>query len=596
MCGIAGLYTIQNHAPEYALIQAMCDIIEHRGPDEEGIHCEPHIGLGNRRLSIIDLATGQQPIHNEDKTIWTVFNGEIYNYRALKSELQDKGHTFYTEVDTEVIVHLYEEYGAQFVTKLNGMFAIAVWDRNQQLLTIARDRLGIKPLSYYTDGKTLVFGSEIKSLLTSRFFAPQLNLDALDQYLAHGYIPSPDSIFQGVHKLPPGHLLQCQNGNLSITEYWDVSLQTQEKLQAGNTKEVDEAEYEERLQDLLRQAVQRRLMSDVPLGAFLSGGVDSSVIVGIMSQLMDQPVQTFSIGFEEPDFNELSDAKRVAQHFQTNHTELIVRPNAVELLPELVQMYDEPIADSSTIATYYVSKLAREHVTVALSGDGGDELFAGYPRYVDDRKDAILSRLPQSLKLLLASAGEQLPTSLRVKKYLRYLTKSDTQRYIQRAGVFPLDMREGLYTQELRHKLQLPAAYALFEHCLEKKANASLLEKMLYLDLKTYLPHDILFKVDIASMVNSLEVRVPFLDHEFVEFVTGMPLHLKIRDNEQKYLLKKLLSKYVPHNIWDKEKRGFGIPLKHWLRKDLKDYSTDLLTSQRARERGLFPQRIFRPY
>jgi asparagine synthase (glutamine-hydrolysing) len=581
MCGICGVYPFHSAPLEKTLLKAMCDVIVHRGPDEEGFYIDRDIALGMRRLSIIDLSTGQQPIHNEDKTVWTVFNGEIYNYRELRDDLRKKGHVFYTNADTEVIVHLYEEYGEDFVTKLNGMFAIAVWDSTQQTLVLARDRIGIKPLCYYLNEEKLVFGSEIKSILTEGTLERKLCLSSLDYYLTYGYIPAPDTIFEGIKKLPPGHILICRKGKTHVKRYWDVSYENHQKY--------DENYYQERILEILRQSVKRRLMSDVPLGAFLSGGIDSSTVVGIMSQLMDQPVKTFSIGFEETEYNELSDAKRVAQHFHTQHTELIVRPNAIELLPKLVWAYDEPFADSSAIPTYYVSKLAREHVTVALSGDGGDELFGGYTRYIDDRKDAIFSRLPVFFrKHVLAAIGRRMPMNMHFKKYLQYIGKSDEQRYFQRAGMFPTGVKNQLYSGDVEHELREVNPYATFEEYIRKQERLTFLESLLYLDLKTYLPYDILTKVDIASMMNSLEVRVPLLDHELVEFAATIPVELKIKRKISKYILKKAVSKFLPQEVLYKRKQGFAIPLEHWFRTELKDFAYDILTSKKLKERGLF--------
>lgn len=558
----------------------MCDVITHRGPDEEGFYIDNHIALGGRRLRIIDLSTGKQPIHNEDKTVWTVFNGEIYNYKELRDELCKKGHIFYTNTDTEVIVHLYEEYGEDFVKKLLGMFAIAVWDRSQQTIILARDRLGIKPLCYYLNNEKLLFSSEIKSILIEGTIERKICLQSLDYYFTFGYIHAPHSIFESIKKLLPGYILICKRGKTYIKQYWDISYEGHQRS--------SEKYYEECILELLYKSVKRMLMSDVPLGAFLSGGIDSSTVVGVMSQLMDQPVKTFSIGFEETEYNELSDARRVAQHFNTQHTEMIIKPNAIELLPKLVWAYDEPFADPSAVPTYYVSKLAREQVTVALSGDGGDELFGGYTRYIDDRKDAILSRMPYFFrKGVLSTLGTRIPVSMRFKKYLYYIGKSDEQRYFQRSGLFPTFLKNQLYSCDMKLELQGVNSYDIVESYMRRHKNLSFLDRLLYMDLKTGLPYDMLTKVDIASMMNSLEVRVPFLDHELVEFVANCPLDMKIKRKTTKYILRKAVSKLLPHEVLCKRKQGFSIPLEHWFRNELKEYAFDILNGKKFREKGL---------
>ena len=581
MCGICGVYSFHSAPVEKARLKAMCDVIFHRGPDEEGVYIDRDIALGMRRLSIIDLSTGQQPIHNEDKTVWTVFNGEIYNYRELREDLRKKGHIFYTNADTEVIPHLYEEYGEDFVTKLNGMFGIAVWDSMQQTFLLARDRLGIKPLCYYLTDDRMVFGSEIKSILIEGTVERKLCLSSLDYYFTYGYIPAPDTIFEGIKKLLPGHILVCKRGQTRIKEYWDVNYESHHQY--------DERGYEERILEMLRLSVKRRLMSDVPLGTFLSGGIDSSIVVGLMSQLMDEPVKTFSIGFEETDYNELSDAKRVAQHFNTQHTELIVKPNAIELLPKLVWAYDEPFADSSAIPTYYVSKLAREHVTVVLSGDGSDELFGGYKRYIGNPQDALFKHLPLFFrKNLLGIIGRWMPMGMPFKKYLQYIGESEEQRYLQWVGLLSPQEKKNLYSKDVTYALREFAPSATAMKYLHNHAKFPFLDRLLYLDLKTYLPYDILTKVDIASMMNSLEVRVPFLDHELVEFFATIPVELKIKRKTSKYILKKVFSKLLPQGVLYKRKQGFSVPLKHWFRAELKDFAYDTLTSKRSKERGIF--------
>lgn len=582
MCGIAGFFQFEGMRPDKAVLQDMCDVITHRGPDEDGFYLDRYVGLGIRRLKIIDLATGQQPIHNEDETIWTVFNGEIYNFRELRAELQAKGHRFYTNVDTEVIVHLYEEYGEDFVEKLNGMFGIAIWDRRQDKLVLVRDRLGIKPLSYFLTDQKLVFGSEIKSLLIEGSLDQSISTSSLDSYLTYGYVPAPDSIFEGVRKLPPGHLLTYQNGKVHIRQYWDVPINVEDATYSEN-------EYKERCVDLLKVAVRRRLISDVPLGAFLSGGVDSGTIVGLMAQLMTQPVKTFSIGFEEEEFSELDDARIVSQHFGTDHTEFVVKPDALELLPMLVESYDEPFADSSAIPTFYVSQLARQHVTVALSGDGGDELFGGYRRYVNDARDNLWGGLPAWFRAgVLGGLGKQMPMFMRGKSYLHYISQSVERQYLQRISLCSSEMKSHLLSNALKAGLGKTDSVNWAEEFMNKVNGKELLPKMLYSDLKTYLPYDLLTKVDVASMAHSLEVRVPFLDHEFVEFAARIPPGLKIRGNTTKYILKQAMAGIVPPNVLQKRKQGFAVPLARWFRRELKDFSFDVLTSRTFKGRGWF--------
>ena len=581
MCGIAGVLRIGNEPPNKAVLRAMCDVIMHRGPDEEGLYVDNSVGLGSRRLRIIDLSTGQQPVHNEDKTVWAVFNGEIYNFRELRDELRQKGHQFYTNVDTEVIVHAYEEYGEDFVEKLNGMFAIALWDVTQEKLLLVRDRLGIKPLCYFLTSEKLVFGSEIKSILVEGSIERKLSPFSLDCYLTFGYIPAPWSIFEGIEKLRPGHLLSCKAGVTEIRQYWDVPL--------SQKSGYSESYYQEQLFELLEKAVRRRLISDVPLGAFLSGGMDSGTVVAMMSRLMDQPVKTFSIGFEEEEYSELEDARIVAHHFSTQHTEFMVRPKALELLPRLIEAYDEPFGDSSAIPTYYVSQLARDHVIVALSGDGGDELFGGYRRYLNDARDNLFDFLPRWIRTgILGAIGQKMPMFSRGKSYFQYISRSLERRYLQRVGICSPEMKGYMYTDAFCEQLSESDPIQWAEEYMKISHRSGLLPQMLYADLKTYLPNDLLTKVDIVSMVHSLEVRVPFLDHELVEFAAKIPPELKIRGEVSKYILKQTVSGVVPPSVLKKKKQGFALPLAKWFRGELKEFAQETLTSTTFKNRGLF--------
>ncbi len=582
MCGIAGFYNLGSKRPDKALLGAMCDVITHRGPDEDGYYLDQHVGLGIRRLKIIDLETGRQPIHNEDEAIWTVFNGEIYNFQELRRELETQGHRFYTNSDTEVIVHLYEQYGEDFVQKLIGMFGIAVWDRTLEKLILVRDRLGIKPLCYYLTDEKIVFGSELKSLLVEGSITRSLSWSALNYYFTFGYVPAPYSIFEGLRKLPPGHLLTCQKGKVNIRQYWDVPLNEE-------SESYSEEYYMERLFECLKTAVRRRLISDVPLGAFLSGGIDSGTVVGLMAQLMTQPVKTFSIGFEEGEYSELDDAGIVARHFGTDHTELVVRPNALELLPKLVESYDEPFADSSAIPTFYVSQLAREHVIVALSGDGGDELFGGYRRYVDDSRDSLFSSLPPVVRAtVLGAIAKRMPMFTRGKSYLHYMSQSNERRYLQRVSLFSLEMKDFLFSNDLKEHLGQVDPVEWAEEIMNTVSGSKIFPKMLYVDLKTYLPYDLLTKVDIASMVHSLEVRVPFLDHQLVEFAARIPQKFKIHGGISKYILKRAMADILPMNVLKKQKQGFAVPLARWFRAELRDFTHDTLTSTQFKNRGIF--------
>ena len=581
MCGIAGIYSPVPDEISTPSLRAMCHEIIHRGPDAEGYYRDDNIGLGMRRLKIIDLKGGHQPIHNEDCTIWTVFNGEIYNYKELRKELQQRGHSFYTESDTETIVHLYEEYGLDFVHKLNGMFGIALWDKCRKKLVLVRDRMGIKPLSYCLHEGRVVFGSEIKSILVQKSVPEEISHTSLDYYLTYGYVPAPHSIFRHVKKLLPGQMLVFEDGKAELKKYWDFSVHTE----SGRSEKY----YQEKLLDLMSQAVERRLVSDVPLGAFLSGGIDSSTVVGLMSRLRKQPVKTFSIGFDEDKYNELSDARKIAKFFKTDHTEFVVKPDALALLPKLVRAFDEPFADSSAIPTYYVSKLAREHVTVALSGDGADELFGGYPRYIDDRKDAFCSRIPLTLrKNIFAPAGLKMPLGPHYKKYLHYISKTDEQRYLQRVGLFPMELKNSIYSKSMFEELKQFDAWGYAYELMQATPADTASGRIFNFDAKTYLPFDILTKVDITSMMNSLEVRVPFLDHELVEFALSIPADLKIKNGQRKYILKKAISNLLPDDVLQKRKQGFALPLDMWFRNQLKDFTHDTLTSQEFRNQGFF--------
>lgn len=585
MCGIAGFVGGREDTASAAEVRQMCQTIVHRGPDDEGIYVNGPAGLGMRRLSIIDVSGGRQPIHNEDETIWVVFNGEIYNYPELRSELEKKGHKFYTHSDTEVIVHLYEDLGAECVKKLRGMFAIALYDERHQTLLLGRDRLGKKPLYYGLDGSRLYFGSEIKAILA---VAPQLtevDPEGILQFFYFDYIPDPFTAYQRIHKLPPGHLAEFKNGSLRIEQYWDLP-------QYGTSEVTSEEECLEELERRLAEAVRIRLMSEVPLGALLSGGVDSSVVVALMARASSSPVKTFSIGFENQAFNELEYARILAGKFGTDHHELVVDPDLWETLQKLTCMMEEPFGDSSMVPTYHVSKMARQHVTVALAGDGGDELFAGYDRYAVN-----LNR--QSFDSIPGWVGEQyrsyvyhlLPDTLRGRKLSWNLSLQSRDRYLDGVSFLPACHRDrALFSRDfLSVAARLPDPLKQFRDYYDHAPAKDPLSRLLYLDTKTYLSADVLAKVDRMSMAASLEVRAPILDHEFVEWVTGLDAKWKYREGDKKYILKKLGERLgIPRELLYRRKQGFALPLVHWMRRDMKDELRQILLDPRSLQRGYF--------
>jgi len=582
MCGIAGIYHHGAHV-EDGKLNAMTKAIYHRGPDDAGYYVKDKIGLGVRRLSIIDVTGGHQPISNEDGTVWIVFNGEIYNFQQIRKELESKGHRFATRSDTETIVHLYEEYGDECPNYLRGMFAFAIWDERKQKLFIARDRLGIKPLFYaWSPEKGLVFASEIKSLLAAfPELSQSVDQHAISLYFAFWYIPTEHTIFSHIRKLPPGHFLTLESGRLAIKRYWSVIERVPQKWMAS------EAEYVERLLAMLQEAVRVRLLSEVPLGAFLSGGIDSSLVVGLMSRIMNRPVKTFSIGFEEADFDELRYARLVARHFQTEHHEFVVKPDAAMLTSDLVRLFDEPFGDASAIPTFLVAKLARRNVTVTLSGDGGDELFAGYERYKKHKAMGMFGRLPHSIRAsirAMASLGGTVDNKLarRVERLYQGSQAPFPASYYQTYKAF---------TDEFRHEIFQPAWEdgKIGEEVLSGLVTSgNQIENIQYMDLLTYLPDDILAKVDRTSMANSLEVRVPFLDHELVQLVWSIPVEQKLRGFTSKYILKKAAASIIPQKIIRRRKQGFGVPIAKWFRHELKEVLHDALLSRQALQRGYF--------
>jgi asparagine synthase (glutamine-hydrolysing) len=589
MCGIAGIVepaATMSAIEQRELIQRMCDVITHRGPDDEGFYVDGRVALGMRRLSIIDLATGRQPISNEDGSVWIVFNGEIYNYQELRSDLLQRGHRFRTNSDTETIVHLYEELGERCVEKLRGMFGLAIWDVRERKLLLARDRVGKKPLHYAQVGDALVFGSEIKSLLQHPQLKREANLEALSDFLSFGYVPEPRTALRGIYKLPPGHTLTFQNGQISTRCYWDFRYDEQDE------PAQDESVYIEQLLHELEEAVRIRLMSEVPLGAFLSGGIDSSTIVALMARSLGQPVKTFSIGFPEASFDELEYARITAKHFNTEHHEFVVTPDLCRLVEEIVWHHDEPFADVSSIPTYIVSKMAREHVTVVLSGDGGDEVFAGYERYATHQRRAIFEYLPAvARRKVLLPLSRRLPQIAPGKNFLRNIALDPAARYVDSLSLFDERAKRRLLSEKAARALRNHNSATEFRRLFNLPASAERIDHLLYLDSKTYLPGDILTKVDRMSMAHSIETRAPLLDHKLIEYVQTMPGALKLRGLETKYILKRAVAGLVPDEIIHRQKKGFGVPIRQWFKRELKDLLQDTLNDQRTRERGLLNPR-----
>lgn len=561
MCGITGFvrHEQRSHPGDRELLGRMCAAIRHRGPDDEGVLVGDGVALGMRRLSIIDVAGGHQPIDNEDGSVSVVFNGEIYNYRDLQRQLVRAGHRFETASDTEVLVHLYEERGEAMVEALDGMFAFAIWDRRQRRLFVARDRLGIKPLYYEESSDGLAFASELRSLLARPGYAPHIAPAAVAQYLALGYVPDPMSAVARCCKLPPGHVLTWTPGREAvIRRYWSAH--------RPELPDIDEREAVAHLQQLLDRAVRSHLESEVPLGAFLSGGIDSSTVVALMQRALDRPVRTFSIGFDEPEYNEAPHAARVAAALGTDHTELIVRPDADALLEEVALGFDEPFSDISALPTLLVSHLAREQVTVALSGDGGDELFGGYTRYAE-----VLASpwsLPHPLRRALRSIALLAPPGARGRAWLLDRARTARGRYTSTVAR-PLAASEGGVASAAVAALA-PAFDALLTPWFELARDRDFATQMMLVDLHTYLPGDILTKVDRMSMAVSLEARVPLLDHHVVEYAVSLPSHLKLRDGTAKWILRRAIEGVVPPAVLAKPKQGFAVPLGRWLRGPLR--------------------------
>jgi len=565
MCGIAGILNY-NDAVRRKHVRQVLDVLYHRGPDDSGIylnhsgnrenrtkHDYPFVGLGHRRLSIIDLSRGRQPITNEDKTIWIVFNGEIYNYQELKSELIRDGHRFYTNTDTEVIIHLYEKYGQKCTRYLRGMFAFAIWDDVKKCLMLARDRIGKKPIYYYWDDCIFVFGSELKSILAYAPQKSQIDIVGLSHYIQFGYIPDPYTILGHVKKLPPAHSLILKDRQLHSEKYWQIDLQVNERPPGKG--------YVSEIEDKLKECVKIRLMSDVPLGAFLSGGIDSSLIVAMMAEMSGKKIQTFSIGFQDQKFNELPYAKLVSRKYKTDHYEMVVTPESFELLERIIAHFDEPFSDPSSIPTYFVSQLASQSVKVVLTGDGGDELFGGYDTY-----DVCLNRnmfdvIPSLLKNPVIHRLRKIKRNIKGKNFLQNALLGLEERFIDYTSHVTYYRYSEIFTPEI--KTALGSYQARQDEIFKSLSNLSQLARLQHIDMETYLPGDILVKMDRMSMAHSIEARVPLLDQQLIEMVNAMPADFKIQHRKRKMVLKKIAQKYLPLEILQRSKKGFAVPLNN---------------------------------
>ena len=588
MCGIAGKFNLDPNQPvDGDRIDRMTTALVHRGPDGSGLYIGPGIGLGHRRLSIIDLATGAQPLSNENETIWVTFNGEIYNFAEIRHDLEQRGHAFKTHSDTEVIVHAYEEWGVESVQRFRGMFAYAIWDEPRRRLVLVRDRLGVKPLYFSATKEGITFGSELKAIVQDPAVSREWSPAALDAYLALQYIPTPHTIYRDVFKLPAGHYLIAERGDYSVHRYWDLTF-------TGEDTPASEDELLAELSTLVDESVALRLISDVPIGAFLSGGIDSSLVVASMAATSSGRVETASVGFSEERFNELGYARSVARHLDVRMHEHVVTPDITDLLPRLVWHFDEPFADSSAVPTFYVSKAARQHVTVALSGDGGDELWAGYARHhVEQWEARARTRLGSTASVLAGSVASLLPLTIKGVRSLRHLALTPDEACARKHayGLFEHDERRGMYSGDfraaVRHLDPLTTLSAAYRAC----ASTDPVDRALYVDVKTYLTDDIMTKVDRMSMAVSLEAREPLLDHRLLEFAARVPSRLKLRNGRGKHLLRRVLAQRVPERLIDRPKQGFAVPVGDWLRGPLAPLVEDLVLDRRFGARGIFDQR-----
>jgi asparagine synthase (glutamine-hydrolysing) len=587
MCGIAGKASVRGHV-ERDLVERMCKVVEHRGPDSRGIHLDEGVGLGVQRLSIIDLKTGDQPIYNERRDVVVVLNGEVYNYRELRSELIRRGHTFSTQSDTEVIVHLYEDYGDNCVSHLRGMFAFALWDARERRLLLARDRIGKKPLFYASLDGSLSFASETKSILQDQEVPREVDLDAIDAFLHFQYVPQPLSAFAHLRKLPPAHILVWKDGTSSLRRYWRLGFEP--KLDVPSHEDVHEL-----IRTRLLEATTLRLRADVPVGAFLSGGVDSSAVVAAMAQTSPSRIATFAIGFASDRFDERPFAREVADLYATEHHEFVVEPSAIELMPRLAWHYGEPYADQSAIPSFYLAEVTRRHVTVALNGDGGDENFAGYRRYIGNLVAGRLDAIPRPVAKVAARVGARIEGGRRLdsarqraRRLLQSLPLSPRDRYLTWMATFTEPERSALYTHDVRAAVDAVTGRSTASDAFETTNAVAPLDRLLDIDVHSYLPDDLLVKMDIASMAHSLEVRSPMLDHLFMETVARLPAGLKLDRGTTKKVFKDALRAWLPDHILDRPKHGFGVPMGDWLRGELRTLPTDVLLDPRAVSRGLF--------
>lgn len=587
MCGIYGIIQLDGNPADTAVLPRMGRVTAHRGPDDEGLHADGSCAIGMRRLSIIDLSGGHQPLSNADDTLWLVCNGEIYNFRELRQELEASGHRFKTGSDCEVIIHLYAQHGDEFVHRLNGMFAFALWDARRKRLVIGRDRLGIKPIYVLHDGKRLAFASEAKALLTLPGFTAELDPAALQSYLNLGYVAAPKSMFRGIEKLPPATLLTVEAGRVETRRYWRVPSTTD--------RAPSEKEWIERVRSRLDESVRMQMVSDVPIGAFLSGGIDSSTVVGFMAAHTDQPIKTYAIGFKgtaaDEYYNELPYARRVAELFHTDHREIVVQPDVVALLPRLLWHMDEPIADTAFITTYLVSEFARRDVTVILSGVGGDELFGGYRRYLGNHYQAYFDRLPDWMRRGAAAIGERLPSD----RHSPLLNLSRLAKGFLESADLPFEERYRAYVQVFsvhgaQQLLRIDGAEQpdMITAAFRNACGEDGLNRMLAVDAETQLPDDLLMLTDKMTMATSLECRVPLLDHELVELAAQMPEAVKIRGGRLKHVMKEAMSTILPRDIIERKKRGFGTPMGAWLKQDLSPLVHNLLSKTVVESRGLF--------
>lgn len=606
MCGIVGFLG----QGDQETLRKMAEAVKHRGPDDEGFYNwqrgskrktdfsfptertdyteynSHNLYLGHRRLSIIDLSTGRQPLANEDKSVWIVFNGEIYNFLELRKDLEKKGHKFETQTDTEVIVHLYEEEGENLLEKLNGMFALALWDQKEKKLILARDRLGQKPLYYSLINNTLIFGSELKALFEHPLIEKEIDLDSLNKYLIYEYVPAPQTIIKGVKKLEPAQVLVYKDYQLKLYKYWEVKFN-----QSENQKD-----YLIKFENLLEESVKKRLIADVPLGVFLSGGIDSSTIAYFAQKNTSHKIKTFSIGFTDKSFDESVYANRVAKFLKTEHFhQTFTPPDLLSLIDDIAEINDEPLADASVIPTYLLSKFTRQKVTVALAGDGGDELLAGYPTFQALKFAKLFRSFPHLARRAIQKAADYLPVSFdnfsfdfRIKRILSgYDFSPEIQNQIWLGSFRPEENRE-LFLKETANQIDFKESFSITQKLIEETKKEPLENRLIYLYLKQYLADDILTKADRASMFTSLEVRAPFLDYKLVEFINSLPYHLKLKGWTTKFSLKELMRDKLPENIVERPKKGFGLPIAKWLTNELKDFAFDLLNEKKIKEQGIF--------